>query len=958
MKRALVAGMVLLMVLWIGVPRTPGAQTPAPLTPAQIASLPVSADRPIDFVREIKPILQASCVKCHGRGRAKGGFSIETRASLLEGGDSGPAIVPGTSQASHLIALVAGLDPDNVMPQKGSRLKPEQIGLLRAWIDQGAPWDPSVSFAKAEPRNIDPRQPALPDTPTIAETTGASGSPGVQSPARVHAGRATLIPAHATDATPDNPIDRLLAPYFAERGITPGPLVDDRQFARRVYLDTIGLLPSPDALQAFVADRQPDKRQRLVARLLADRQRYADHWLSFWNDALRNDYRGPGFIDGGRQQISRWLYTALLENLPYDRFVAQLINPAPGAEGFTKGIIWRGVVNASQTPPMQAAQNVSQVFMGVNLKCASCHDSFINDWQLADAYGLAGIYADKPLEMVECDRPTGRMAPAKFLYAKLGGIDAKAARAARLQQLAGVITGRQNGRLSRTIVNRLWARFMGRGLVEPVDDMEQPAWDGDLLDWLAEDLVAHGYDLKHTMARILTSRAYQMAAVDLSADGAQVGGALATAPAAAVSSGAPSGGANASATAFRGPAIRRMSAEQFADAISMVTGVWQGMPAGDIDFTSVLGGSVPALRARWIWRTPGAHSEGAVTFRKTFLLASVPASARALVAYDEPFVLNVNGKKVGESRGTAGPSSIDIRSALRPGQNLITLVANRRPPPVPAFASTLAAASAAAAASAPASAAASVSAALALTSAVAASADAPKPTRALVALLVRRRTPAGDAPLTPIAGSDGTWQWKWQAQAQEQAQAQAQGQGQAQGQLQGQEQGQPQAQGQETSASAGAAGRGWRPVADRGGVNTAPASLVKALNRAVATASLDGRSRAALVTGDSLTLALGRPNREQVVTSRATTATTLQALELANGATLTRTLQAGAERLLADKPTPAALVTRVYQRALGRDPTPIEAQACRDLLGPTLRPEGVQDLLWAIAMLPEFQLID
>src|SRR5262249_45067008 len=154
---------------------------------------------------------------------------------------------------------------------------------------------------------------------------------------------------------------------------------------------------------------------------------------------------------------------------------------------------------------------------------------------------LAGIYAEAPLEMVECDRPTGHTAPMKFLYAKLGTIDAKATRAARLQQLATVITGRTNGRLSRTIVNRLWARFMGRGLVEPVDDMEQPAWDVDLLDWLAEDLVAHGYDLKRTMGLILTSRAYQMAAIDVpesgpaggaqgvgtQADGAQADGAQA-----------------------------------------------------------------------------------------------------------------------------------------------------------------------------------------------------------------------------------------------------------------------------------------------------------------------------------------------------------------------------------------------------------------------------------------------
>src|SRR5262249_52097769 len=145
-----------------------------------------------------------------------------------------------------------------------------------------------------------------------------------------------------------------------------------------------------------------NKRARLVQLLLADNQRYAEHWLTFWNDLLRNDYRGTGYIDGGRKQISAWLFSALVTNLPYDRFVAQLIHPATNSEGFTKGIIWRGAVNASQVAPMQAAQNISQVFMGVNLKCASCHDSFINDWTLADSYSLANAYATNELEIFQC----------------------------------------------------------------------------------------------------------------------------------------------------------------------------------------------------------------------------------------------------------------------------------------------------------------------------------------------------------------------------------------------------------------------------------------------------------------------------------------------------------------------------------------------------------------------------
>ena len=117
---------------------------------------------------------------------------------------------------------------------------------------------------------------------------------------------------------------------------------------------------------------------------------------------MRNDYAGTGYIDGGRKAITDWLYKSLVNNKPYDQFVRELIDPSPESEGFSKGIKWRGRVNASQVPEIQFAQNISQVFLGLNMKCASCHDSFIDVWKLDDAYGLAAIIAgetagDSPL---------------------------------------------------------------------------------------------------------------------------------------------------------------------------------------------------------------------------------------------------------------------------------------------------------------------------------------------------------------------------------------------------------------------------------------------------------------------------------------------------------------------------------------------------------------------------------
>jgi hypothetical protein len=591
----------------------------------------------------VKPILAKSCIQCHGRGRSKGGFQLDSRDTLLRGGDSGPAISPGKSQDSLLIALVAGVDPDNIMPKKGSRLTAEQIGLLRAWIDQGAPWDQDVTFARPAPVNLEPHQPNL--APSSANKTNA--------------------------------VDQILAPYFAREQWHPPKPVNDRVFVRRVYLDIIGLLPAGDPAALLGSGDTAQQRSGLVRTLLADDEQYAQHWLSFWNDMLRNDYRGTGYIDGGRQQISCWLYGALAGNLPYDDFVRQLINPQPDSEGFTKGISWRGVVNASQAPPMQAAQNVAQVLMGVNLKCASCHDSFINDWKLSDAYSLACVFNDSPMEMFQCDKPTGQTAQAAFLYPELGSIDPQAGKAQRLERLAQIMTSSRNGRLSRTIVNRLWGRFFGRGLVEPLDDLEQPAWNQDLLDWLAEDLVAHHYDLKRTIEVILTSEAYQLPAVNLSENAAKD-------------------------YVFRGPGVRRMSAEQFRDALGELAGVWFEKPE-----------------------------------------------------------LPVPGKEI----------------------------------------------------------------------------------------------------------------------------------------------------------------------------------------------------RDCLVPADPLTVALGRPNREQVVTSRSSSATTLQALELTNGRTLAELLKQGARRLLENSPPTAELVERLYERGLSRKPTATENELAAGLIGQPAKAEGVEDLLWAMAMLPEFQLI-
>src|SRR5439155_309498 len=181
---------------------------------------------------------------------------------------------------------------------------------------------------------------------------------------------------------------------------------------------------------------------------------------------------------GTRKSITTWLLKSLQENKPYNELVAELLNPAgeTAPEGFLAGVNWRGDINASQTPVMQAAQNSAQVFLGVNLKCNSCHDSFISTWRLKDAYGLASFFSEAPLDIYRCDVKIGEKSSVKFLYPEIGGVDSSATLAERRAAAARLFTCKENKRFARTFVNRIWDRLFGIGLVVSVDDMDRAPW--------------------------------------------------------------------------------------------------------------------------------------------------------------------------------------------------------------------------------------------------------------------------------------------------------------------------------------------------------------------------------------------------------------------------------------------------------------------------------------------------
>ncbi|MBL9155705.1 MAG: DUF1549 domain-containing protein [Verrucomicrobiales bacterium] len=797
-------------------------------TLAASGSLRAAEAGAVDFSHEIVPLLRQQCADCHLGDKKKGGFSMNTREDLLAGSENGPVLELGKGAESLLVEVLATTDTDIQMPPKGARLTKEQVDLIRRWIDSGLKWEAGFSFGKAgwEPP-LKPRRVELP--PAVS-------------------GR-------------DHPVDRILDAYLAQTGGRPADPVADAVFLRRLHLDTIGLLPTPGELEAFLADPAADKREKAIDAVLARDIDYAEHWLTFWNDLLRNDYAGTGYIDGGRKQITDWLYRSLVNNKPYDQFVRELISPAGDAEGFIRGIQWRGRVNASQTREIQFAENLSQVFLGINMKCASCHDSFIDRWKLKDAYGLAAIFATEPVEIHRCDMATGEKAKPAWIFPELGDVIAEAPQPERLAQLARLMTHPENGRFTRTLVNRVWHRMMGRGIVHPVDAMHTEPWSEDLLDWLAVDFAENGYDFRKLLRRIATSRAYQspMAPTPDEAD--------------------------AGPYVYRGPIGRRMTAEQFIDAVWSLTGTAPAAPQAEVLRLKIDPAAHEdiAITGRWIWAgrdgTPAAGET--ISLRGEWVLAEKPAKAFAAASVDNEYTLYVNGRKVKEDQNWETVDPIDLSAVLRKGKNEFLLIAKN-------------------------------------------GGQGPNLAGAFLEVRVPPAAPGG-ADQRFATGPD----WQWSATLPD-----------VRGKF---------AQPVTDWAPAREVAGPWGQTAD----SQTRATLARAANNG------DRLVRASLMRSDLLMRSLGRPNREQVVTVRPAELSTLQAIDLANGEILAGLLSRGGAHQLAANggKTAREVVDDLFLRMLSRPPTTEEQALLSAMAGSPLSAQGLEDVLWAILMLPEFQLV-
>ena len=346
----------------------------------------------LDFKRDIQPIFSRRCLHCHGPGNAAGGLRLDLRELALKGGGSGPVIIPGDSSASRLIHLVVGTG-GMLMPLQGEPLSADQVGQLRAWIDQGAPW------------------------PADEVEAGSSLQPGGKG----HWSFQEIgNPAEPLTGDPDrvrNPIDSFVLKALESKGLQPSPRASRVTLIRRLHLDLLGLPPAPAEVEAFVSDRLPDSYERLVRRLLSSPhfgERWARHWLDLARYADSDGFEKDG-IRPHAWRYREWVIQALNRDFPYDQFVIEQLAgdllPEAGIEqqvatGFHRNTLTNreGGVDKEQFRIEQVVDRTNttgSVFLGVTLGCAQCHDHKYDPFPQQEYYQLFSFFN----EAVEKDVP-------------------------------------------------------------------------------------------------------------------------------------------------------------------------------------------------------------------------------------------------------------------------------------------------------------------------------------------------------------------------------------------------------------------------------------------------------------------------------------------------------------------------------------------------------------------------
>jgi hypothetical protein len=578
----------------------------------------LAADVPkITFLRDVAPILnKVGCTSgpCHGAAKGKNGFKLSLRgydpqfdyeALLYDlSGRRFNRADPGRSlmlaKPTQQVAHGGGLRFD---------IGSDYYKTIFNWIAQGVPFgDPAADtvrrlevtpkevfmnapgetanvkvtaeYADGGTRDVTREAVVESNVPDVAAVTDAS-----VKGARV--GEATLMvryqgnlatvpvtvlnpkPGFAWKALPQNNyIDRAIDAKLQRLKIQPSPPVDDAGFLRRVTLDLTGQLPTPEEVRAFVADSSKTKRAARIDKLIAS-PAFVDHWTLKWGDLLQNNRKYLG--EKGAYEFREWIRESIAANKPYDRMVREMLTARGSSDENPEANFFR--VTREAKPTME---KTTQVFLGVRMVCAQCHDHPFERWTQNQYYEMAAFFSPVGIrpgyevgeEIIYDQRQDydmkhpkdGRVMKPKFILPAHFGGTSVPTDASRRTAYAEWLTAKDNPFFAKSTANRFWSYFFGRGIIDPVDDIRasNPATNPALLDALTKDFLDHNFDLRHLIRTIANSRSYQASI--------------------ATNEWNEKDGDN-----FSHAMPRRLSAEELMDAVAMATGVKPVFPEAPVD---------------------------------------------------------------------------------------------------------------------------------------------------------------------------------------------------------------------------------------------------------------------------------------------------------------------------------------------------------------------------------------
>jgi hypothetical protein len=537
------------------------------ITRSEVLVLDANPDRSLHFANEIVPLLTrygCNAGGCHGKASGQNGFKLSLFGfdpdfdyNALVNEARGRRLFPAAPRQSLLLLKATG----QVAHGGGKRIAgdSEAYATLLRWLEQGTPRGESdtpdllrlevLPAARLLDRQAQQQLSVLAhyrdggvrdvtrqaqyqsneapiaavDEDGLVRTFELAGEAAIMAryQGQVAVFRATVPLGKAAKkfAFPAvNYVDRLAAAKWQKLGLAPSELCSDSEFIRRLYLDLCGKLPTPNEVREFLADKRADKRAKLIDRCLDDKD-YAAYWALRWGSILRNSQLAGA--EAAAYAFHNWLRDMIGRNRPYDELVRGIV-AASGEWQDAPAINWFWQMRDDQLH--QPVADTAQVFLGLRLQCAKCHHHPYERWSQDDYYGLAGFfarlgrkgfgepppyYSARTLTTGERNPRTGKTLAPKLLdgpYLKVPPEEDPR------HKLVDWMARPDNPFFAKTLVNRLWGHLLGRGLVDPVDDMREtnPPSNPELLDALAKDFIKSKFDVKHILRTMCNSRTYQL----------------------------------------------------------------------------------------------------------------------------------------------------------------------------------------------------------------------------------------------------------------------------------------------------------------------------------------------------------------------------------------------------------------------------------------------------------------